>query len=405
MYIWDDEKEKIILPPNLHETALNELHDNPLAGHLGVTKTFDRMTQRFYWPNLRNIVADYVKSCRDCGMYKRSYTNSKPELVSIHSSRPFELIEIDVVGPFPTFSRGNKYILTIVCTYTKWPEAYAIPSQYTPIVLQCLEDLISRHGIPTIILSDQGRNFEAKLFKQFCDKYGIQKRRTTPYHPQCNGMVERFNGTLVKIIARFVSSNQKDRDDCIPAALHAYRSSVHSTTKYSPFFVKNGRESSMPIDKRLLTQDNVTADSYVKTMMDRLQTAYDHVRTIEEAAQKKYKLQHDKTSGKLSYQPQDRVWLQSLTKKKGLAPKLQPKYTGPYTILCKIGKVDYEISCESKNKVLVLHQSRLKPCSAPWQTQIKRRRRSITQHVVPETDSDSEQEINVEDESDSDDDE
>jgi transposase InsO family protein len=165
-------------------------------------------------------------------MYKPSTVNVVPPLIPIISNKPFQLVEIDIVGPFNVTENGRKYIMTCIDTYTKWPEAYAIPNQETETIIGCLEDFISRHGVPEAILTDQGRNFEAQLFKSFCQSFGITKKRTTSYHPSCNGNIEQFNGTLVKILARYVSSHQKDWDTWISTA---YRTTVHATTKATPF--------------------------------------------------------------------------------------------------------------------------------------------------------------------------
>ena len=89
--------------------------------------------------------------------------------------------------------------------------------------------------MPRSILTDQGKQFESQLFKNFCHAFNIQKKRTTSYHPACNGQIERFNGTIVKTIARFVSADQRDWCSYIPAALHAYRTTVHNTTKNDSF--------------------------------------------------------------------------------------------------------------------------------------------------------------------------
>jgi hypothetical protein len=174
LYIVDRESsDRILLPPSMHARVLEQFHDAPFAGHLGVTRTYERIQRDYYWPGLRAIVNDYVKSCRDCAMFKPASVNTTPPLMPITSTHPFELIEMDIVGPFPVSDKGNRYILTVIDHFTRWPEAYALSKQDTQSVLDCLEDFISRHGVPDQILTDQGTNFEAQLFKSFCQSLGI----------------------------------------------------------------------------------------------------------------------------------------------------------------------------------------------------------------------------------------
>ena len=109
-------------------------------------------------------------------MFKRANINTLPPLIPITATEALECIEIDVVGPFRESSKGNKYILTMIDIFTRWPEAYAISNQETETILACLEDFVSRHGIPRSILTDQGKQFESQLLKFFV-KHLIFKRR------------------------------------------------------------------------------------------------------------------------------------------------------------------------------------------------------------------------------------
>lgn len=126
---------------------------------------------------------------------------------------PFERIAIDVAGPFPETDRRNKYILVAMDYFSKCPEAYAIPNQEAETVAVVLvENWISRYGVPLQLHLDQGRNFESRLFQELYKLLGIVKTRTTPLHPQSDSMVERFNHTIEKYLAKVVSKHQRDWD-------------------------------------------------------------------------------------------------------------------------------------------------------------------------------------------------
>jgi len=133
--------------------------------------------------------------------------------------------------------------------FSKWPEVFAIPIQEASTVADIfVENVFSRFGVPLEFHSDQGRNFESRLFERLCDLLGIRKTRTTPLHPQSDGIVERFNKTMKQHLSKVVDQHQKDWDQHIPLFLMAYRAAVHNTTGQSPSKVLFGRELPLPCD-------------------------------------------------------------------------------------------------------------------------------------------------------------
>ena len=114
---------------------------------------------------------------------------------SIKTGYPLKKIQIDILGPLPETNRGNKYVAVVVDMYTKWPEAYALPNQEA-------DNFVCRFGCPRGVLSDQGRNFESRLFRGLCDLIKSVKQRTTPYHPQCDGGAEQLIHAVTSVIPR-----------------------------------------------------------------------------------------------------------------------------------------------------------------------------------------------------------
>ena len=110
---------------------------------------------------------------------------------------PFERVALDVLGPLLTSESGNKHILLIIDYFTRWPEAYSLPNQEATTVAEVVtKEYVCRYGFPLELHSDQGRNFESQVFQEMCHLLGIRKTRTTPLHPQSDGMVEQMNRTL-----------------------------------------------------------------------------------------------------------------------------------------------------------------------------------------------------------------
>ena len=162
---------------------------------------------------------------------------------------PMERIATDILGPLPKTSNGNRYILVIADYFTKWTEAFAIPDQTAETVAKCLvNEVISRYGVPAYIHSDQGRQFESHLYQEVCTLLDIKKTRTTPYHPQSDGMVERFNRTFERLLSAFVNAEHTDWDERLPYVMMAYRSSVNETTGYTPNMMMLGRDLTVPLD-------------------------------------------------------------------------------------------------------------------------------------------------------------
>ena len=242
------ECEQLVLPAPCRSVVLRLAHEVPMAGHLGVTKTKDRVLQRYYWPGIFKDVAQY---CRTCEVCQRSTPRKPPraEMVPMPLvTRPFERIAMDLVGPLPRSRRGNRFILTIVDYATRYPEAIALPSTEAERIARELIIVFSRVGIPEEILSDQGANFMSTLLQEVYQLLHIKRIRTSPYHPQTDGLVERFNGTLKGMLRKFVDRGRKDWDEYLPYLLFAYREVPQESTGYSPFELLYGRRVRGPLD-------------------------------------------------------------------------------------------------------------------------------------------------------------
>lgn len=148
---------------------------------------------------------------------------------------PFDRIGIDIVGPCPVTENGNEYLIVICDYYSKWVESVAVPNHTALCVADTLvTEVFCRFGVPSVIHSDQGREFESELFSRLCELLGIEKIRTCPYRPQSDGLVERTNRTSIQMLSIFVNANRDDWDDHLPYLLMAYRATVHDSTGYSP---------------------------------------------------------------------------------------------------------------------------------------------------------------------------
>ncbi|GFU89327.1 retrovirus-related Pol polyprotein from transposon 412 [Trichonephila clavipes] len=240
---------QLVLPRSRIPEVLKELHGSPTGGHFSVMKTLHRVRERFFWGKVRADVEQWCKSCDACSARKGPKIRSRGKLHRYNVGAPFERIAFDILGPLPRTASGNKYLLVVMDYFTKWPEVYPIPDQEAPTVAEAVvQHWISRYGVPLQLHSDQGRNFVSAVLKGVCELLGIDKTKTTPLHPQSDGMVERFNRTILNNLSLMVSKNQQDWDQKVPLFLLAYRSAVHETTGYSPSQMLFGRDLRLPCD-------------------------------------------------------------------------------------------------------------------------------------------------------------
>ncbi|GBL81222.1 Transposon Ty3-I Gag-Pol polyprotein [Araneus ventricosus] len=222
---------QLILPKSRIQEVLRETHDSTSGGHFGVMKTLSKTRERFYWDRLRADVEKWCRECHACGARKGPKTRTKGRLQRYNVGAPFKRMALDILGPLPVTTKGNRYVLVLMDYFTKWPEAIPIPDQEASTVAEELvRGWISRYGVPMILHSDQGTNFNSGLFTELCKLLGILKTRTTALHPESDGMVERFNRTILNHLSLFVSKNQTDWDTHLPLFLLAYRSADHEAT-------------------------------------------------------------------------------------------------------------------------------------------------------------------------------
>uniref|UniRef100_A0A1B0G9X5 Integrase catalytic domain-containing protein n=1 Tax=Glossina morsitans morsitans TaxID=37546 RepID=A0A1B0G9X5_GLOMM len=173
---------------------------------------------------------------------------------------------MDIAEPLLASNAGNKYVLVVIDYFSKWSEIYPIANQEAKTIAKVfVNNWVTRFGTPIELHSDQDRNFETSIFQEVCQIFGINKTRTTPVHPQSDGMAERFNRTFQEHLRKVIDNNQQDWDEHIPIFLMAYRSAVHNTTALPPPKILFGSNLRLPADLKFGTPPNVqrTETEYV----------------------------------------------------------------------------------------------------------------------------------------------
>ena len=361
---------QVVIPASLRHEILVSCHDDPTAGHLGVLKTYEKVRVRYYWHGMFKDIEHWCNSCVDCAMKKIPRGKRKAPLLPIPVEGAFDRVAMDILGPFPVTNDGNRYIIVFSDYYTRWPEAFAMPSIEAPRVAQLLVDeILARHGAPRTLLSDRGSNFLSSIVTEVCRIMDTRKLHTTAYHPQTDGLVERFNGTLAEGLSMYVSTNQKDWDRHIPMILFAYRVSPNATTHESPFYLLYGREPRLPIDVALLLPSSKLSTSIREHRARIVQSVENAQRIISsntQLAQQRMKEQYDKTATPVDFDIGSKVWVYTPKKRKGLSKKLLHNYHGPYRVVTKLSPVHFRLRTLDNRPVSVpVHANRMKPFYDP----------------------------------------
>ena len=298
-------------------------------------------------------IMKYCKTCAECQQTAPGKKGDRAPLIPMPViAEPFSRIAMDVVGPLERSSSGNRFILVIGDYATKYVEAFPLRKVKSRQVVNCLIQLFSRVGVPREIISDQGTNLTSKFVKEVYRLLGIKGIRTTPYHPQTDGMVERFNKTLKAMLRKFVSDTGADWDQWLPFLLFAYREVPQATTGFSPFDLLYGHHVRGPLD--ILKEawegeqpaKQVGVMSYVLKMRDKLEQLTDLAHANIETAQSRQKQGYDRRSKQRTFQPGQKVLLLLPSSESSLLAKWQ----GPFEVTRKMGPVTYELSMPERRK-------------------------------------------------------
>uniref|UniRef100_K7EW93 Integrase catalytic domain-containing protein n=1 Tax=Pelodiscus sinensis TaxID=13735 RepID=K7EW93_PELSI len=250
---------------------------------------------------------------------------------------PFQRIAMDLVGPLERTKNRYQYILVVVDYATRYPEAVPLRNATAPTLANELIKIFSRVGIPGEILTDQGTNFTSALMRELCRLLRVKTLRTSVYHPQTDGLVERFNRTLKGMLRKFVEEEPKEWDRALPALLFAIREVPQASTGFSPFELLYGRQPRGILDivreaweaQETRVQGTV---QYVLRLRERLRRVGEFAKRNLEEAQGKQARYYNQNARLRTFQPGDRVLL--------LLPeqssKLLASWQGPFEVIRRV---------------------------------------------------------------------
>ena len=342
------------------KSLLQACHDDPMTGaHFSFDRTYNKIKYLYWWPNMKSTIKSYIESCLLCKQYNISRHKTYGHLRPISPPEgPFQLIGIDYCGPLKRTPRENQYVLIITDYFTRHVTAIALPNCTAETTAQALfNEYFCKYGVPAVILSDQGSHFRNQLMENIKSLIGYNHIYSTPYHPQTNGIVERFNATFIPQISKLQDTQHNNWDEYLQAVVFAYNTGIHKSTKYSPYELLYGRSPRLPINTRPPHFSFVKPNDYFEQLKKTLRIYHQAARHHIILRQQNNKKMYDHNRLNPQYKVGDRV----LTRIHGIRGKLDPKFSSTPKIITQVHHPIYEVQDEESHVVSQVHVADLRP--------------------------------------------
>ena len=356
---------QLIVPRALQQSICREVHDGNTTCHMGKKRVLRLLSKYFFWYKMDKDVTWWINTCEVCQRRKRPNRPPKAPLKKYVSGFPNERVAMDVMGAFKTSKNGNKYVLCITDHFSKYSRAFPMPDQVSTRVAEIfVKEWIYMWGEPMSLHTDRGTNFESELLAQVCKLMKIAKTRTTAYHPQGNAQVERYNQSIIDIVAKLTNQESYDDwDEQLPISVAAYNATEHSTSGFTPNRLMFNREMMHNFDKMMpecANQEELqTWDEYVRNMDDLTRRAFQAAREAIGRSvflQKKY---YDRTANLIQYKVGDSVKIKDHRLLEGGTRKLADRYDRPYFVLDVLSDVNFRVARSSDDRPQVILHDRM----------------------------------------------
>ena len=321
---------QVIVPPTLVEEVLQSVHGPPMAGHPSKEKMIQIIKRYAIWPNFWSDINEFVTNCYQCQCTREPNPPIRAPMVPLKVTRPFQQVQADVLKIHPS-RKGFIYVVVIIDVFSKWVELYATRTKSATAIADCLQDFSLKHGPPESFSSDNGGEFQNDILNALCKYLGIKKSTSTPYHPQSQGLVENRNRSIISELTKRILLTHDDWPDHIPYLQFMFNTSVHTTTKQTPYFLLHGFEANIPLTGVLPSPDaRLSVRDYIGSSTSKYEAAMQNVREQMDKEKARQKANYDKKEKFVPYKEGDQVWeLQHREK----LNKINTNWSGPATIL------------------------------------------------------------------------
>lgn len=340
---------KVVVPNSGRQDVFKKCHDDPISAHPGFFKTLNKIKQEHYWPGMDADIRKYVQNCEACKAAKPANVIQRAVMGDQRKTdRPWQIVQIDFIGPLPRSKHGFCYILVVVDTFSKFVRLCPLRKATSKCTISFLEEgVFLLFGVPEVIISDNGSQFVSAEFKRFLNTYGVKHWLTAAYHPQANAS-EAANKSIGIAIRTYVQDNNNHRnwDEHLQKIACALNSTIHTSTKCSPYLANFGQRAITHTSSYVLqpnTHTNRSAEQFEK-----IRTAItDNLKKTYENSKQRYNLR----ARPIVYQIGDTVWKEVVSQSDavaGFTAKFAPKYI-KCVVKSRLGTNTYELEDEKGN--------------------------------------------------------
>lgn len=323
---------QVVVPANLIPEVLRLAHDSPLGGHCGINNTIDRIREFFFFPRMGKIITDYVRSCHECQTRKTSNMKTKAKIVAYPvPTQPFQVWQIDLLGPLPICSSGNSYVFTALDMFSKFVFALPIRNKDVATVSEAIFQLTTNFGVPQTLISDQGQEFMGKCTKKVGTLLGLHQEFIPSYIHHCLGACERTHRTIEERLTPYFQNNAQ-WDTILSSVIFSINSSAHAGTHYSPFEVLYGQRPRFGLTNIVTDFDDVppTLHSYMQDLCNKLRIIQQDIHNNMQISKNDMEQRENKKHNEIKLKEGDYVYLE--IEPSGQGSKLKKNCEGPFVV-------------------------------------------------------------------------
>uniref|UniRef100_A0A2N9GJ69 Uncharacterized protein n=1 Tax=Fagus sylvatica TaxID=28930 RepID=A0A2N9GJ69_FAGSY len=279
------------LAPDEASYVMREIHEGICGNHSGARALQKKIIRAgYYWPSMQTDACKFIQHCDKCQRFANLLHSPPMELVPMTAPWPFAQWGLDIMGPLPIGRRQLKFLVVAIDYFTKWVEAEPLATITERNIQNFVwKTVICRFGIPRVLVSDNGKQFDNPRFRQFSQELGIHNHYSSPGHPQANGQVEVTNRSLLKLIKTRLEGAKGLWPEELPSILWAYRTTVRIPTGETPFRMTFGSEAVVPVEIGMTTLRTSAYDDQQNEEQLRLNLdLIDEVRETAETRMKRY---------------------------------------------------------------------------------------------------------------------
>ena len=355
---WEREKSEIpddllCVPESMTENIIKLCHDIPSGGHLGKPKTLAKIQSRFYWPRMELEISLYIDACQTC-IKKAQKQKPVSPLQPFNGTHPNDIVHFDLMEAMPDNPYKYRSILVMVDNFTCWVEAVPLrDTKATTIARAFLDNWVARAGVPIQLHSDRGPQFTAEVMQIVYSLIGISKSFTVAYRPQSNSHAESAVKIIKNLLKGFCMENPQNWPNLLQQCLFAYRTSKHSNSNYSPFFLHRGHSARIPMDILFGTFNHKkfkNHQEYAYDLYKTLKKTYSYVEDNLKRNRDFMKRSYDKRVKATPYEPGQYVYLWR-PRPPHNKNKFFNHFFGPFKILSKVTDFSFKIDVGNKSRL------------------------------------------------------